>query len=525
MYEFEGKKCVIYTRVSSKGQILNWNWLQSQETACKERAKKNWVEVIKVFKDWWVSWKYSSREWLDNMIDFLIKSNKDSILIDFVLSDDIDRLSRDVEWWIGIKRKIIKKGKADIQTVKQRLDNENIEWTLNQNLLMAFKQYERENNARRSIDRKRARLLEWYRVFPTPLWYEYTWRWSSKILKPTDEWLVISEALNLYADWFFSNNVEFSLYINDKMPHIPIRTAEKVLLENRLLFYAWFIDYPNYWVRMVNAKHEPLISVETLEKLNEKLHKKTYFLNVTRDTILEHMPLRKHLCCPICWRPFSWWPSKNKIGNLYYYYRCFNNKCPNNKSINAEKVHKAFWEFLKTLEIKDSTIECFKIVLEELYEKECETIRKWNKKAESELKECETQINKFIDLITKTDNINLINIYEWKINELDKKKSILTKKMNTTNEIMTKQSYTSLINFTMSIIKSPYNLRASHDYELIQLVPSVVIWWNLYMDKDFNFTTLWDTNFNLLFNELNNSNYLKSVRVGFEPTIRCRMTR
>ena len=31
MSNFDGKKCVIYTRVSSKTQIQQGNWLQSQE--------------------------------------------------------------------------------------------------------------------------------------------------------------------------------------------------------------------------------------------------------------------------------------------------------------------------------------------------------------------------------------------------------------------------------------------------------------------------------------------------------------
>ena len=106
--EYAWKRCVIYTRVSSSMQLEKWNGLQSQEIICRERAKNNWVEVVAIFSDWWVSGKYSSREWLDNMIEFLKVQNKTVKNIDLVISDDVDRLIRDLEWWFIIKREIEK---------------------------------------------------------------------------------------------------------------------------------------------------------------------------------------------------------------------------------------------------------------------------------------------------------------------------------------------------------------------------------------------------------------------------------
>jgi hypothetical protein len=43
--------------------------------------------------------------------------------------------------------------------LKQNLDS-SPEGVLQQNIVMSFKQYERENNARRVRDRQRARMLE-----------------------------------------------------------------------------------------------------------------------------------------------------------------------------------------------------------------------------------------------------------------------------------------------------------------------------------------------------------------------------
>lgn len=104
MNTFDWKKCVVYTRVSSKTQIQQGNGLQSQEALCKEWAKNHNVEIVAYFSDWGISGKFDSREGLDNMIDFLIAQNHFFINIDFVLADDLDRISRDVWGWINIKK-------------------------------------------------------------------------------------------------------------------------------------------------------------------------------------------------------------------------------------------------------------------------------------------------------------------------------------------------------------------------------------------------------------------------------------
>ena len=524
MKDFLGKKCVIYARVSSRWQMLNWNWLESQITICKDWAMKRGVKVLEVFKDWWISWKLSSREWLDSMIEYLVVKNRYENQVDFVLADDIDRISRDVVWWNEIKMKIIIKWKADIQTVKQELDN-SIEWNLSQNIIMAVKQFERENNTRRSMDRKRWRMLDWYRVFPAPLWYEFTWRWASKILVPNDIWRILSEAFNIYADWWFMSDRDFCLYVNDKVPKIPIRTAEKVLLEDRLLLYAGFINYPNYWVNMVVAKHEPLMSAETLEKIRERKNRKTFYRKVDKDDIYDKMLLRNYLCCPKCWRPYSWWPSYNKIWNVYYYYRCTHLDCMNNKSLNVDRVHEAFWNYLKTLEIKDSIIKCFKIAIKEFYDQEMQNKNKIKQEDERLLKDYNAQIEKFLNLIVNTDDASLIGVYQWKLNEINKKKSILERKMDSLICELQDKSIEDLLDTVLPIIKSPYKLRNTGDSKLMQLVPSVVIWCHFFYTKGLDFTTHQESSLQKLFLDLNLTNCRNPVRVGFEPTVRFRTTR
>ena len=500
MNNFDWKKCVIYTRVSSKTQIQQGNGLQSQEALCKEWARNHNVEVVECFSDWGISGKFDSREGLDNMIDFLIAQNHFFINIDFVLADDLDRISRDVAGWISIKNKIEKEGKAWIQTVKQTISN-SAEWIFNQNIIMAVKQYERENNARRVKDRKRWRMIDWYWVFPAPSGYKYEWKWALKKVVPTEDSKHIQKALELYANWWFKNDVAFWYYLNDKMPHFAIKTAEKLLKKERLLFYAGLITYPKYWIDSVQWKHQPIISVDTVVKIQNRKGKKVFYKTASKENINENLPLRHYLICPECKRAYSWWPSYNKNNNIYYYYRCINPNCSNNGSLNAQLVHYEFWEFLKTLTIKESALTCFKIILEELFNSEKKfLIHKGNQNKE-EIQELDEQINKLETSISESNDSLFQEMYQKKITELRQRKTLLLKNRNSDISYQ-KSELNEMLNFVLPIIKAPYNLWSSNDLKIMQLVPGVVINSHFLYSKKVAFTTPKDASLYATFNSI-----------------------
>jgi formylmethanofuran dehydrogenase subunit E len=56
---------------------------------------------------------------------------------------------------------------------------------------------------------------------------------------------------------------------------------------------------------MVEAKHEPLISIDILEKIIERKKRKIYYRKETREDIANKMPLRNYLICEDCGKIFS----------------------------------------------------------------------------------------------------------------------------------------------------------------------------------------------------------------------------
>ena len=168
----KGDNVLIYTRVSSAKQMAEWNWLKWQETACKERTDRYGVNVVKVFSDGWVSGKYVSREGLDTMIEYLKEVNKTYTKVPFVIIDDIDRIIRDVQWRWEIKAKIEDLWWAKLFSLKQKIED-TPEGKMLQSITMSVKQYERENNARRTKDRQRQRLLWGYYCFSPMQGYKF----------------------------------------------------------------------------------------------------------------------------------------------------------------------------------------------------------------------------------------------------------------------------------------------------------------------------------------------------------------
>lgn len=106
------------------------------------------------------------------MIEFLKRENRSYTKISRVIIDDIDRIIRDVAGWRDIKNRIEKLGGAKIFSLKQDL-NDTPEGKMLQSITMSVKQYERENNARRTRDRQRGRLLDGYRCYSVLPGYKY----------------------------------------------------------------------------------------------------------------------------------------------------------------------------------------------------------------------------------------------------------------------------------------------------------------------------------------------------------------
>jgi len=196
-----------------------WDWLRGQERLCRERAEQNDVEIVWVYTDWWRKGDYANsqtRDWLNEMIEFLKKENAEYTKVHFVVVDDMDRVIRDVQWRREIKAKIEQLWWAKIYSLKQKVED-TPEWKMIQSITMSVKQYQRESNARQVKDKQRARILNGYRPFYSPAWYKHIkTKTEWKILKLSDEAPLIKEALILFSEWLLNSQTDVVEFLNSK---------------------------------------------------------------------------------------------------------------------------------------------------------------------------------------------------------------------------------------------------------------------------------------------------------------------
>jgi hypothetical protein len=75
---------------------------------------------------------------------------------------------------------------------------------------------------------------------------------------------------------------------------------DRLLSERVLLFYAGYIDYPHWDVKMVHAKHPAIIDKATVYAILERLTPKLLYKRHTYSAIDDKMPLRSVITCSCC---------------------------------------------------------------------------------------------------------------------------------------------------------------------------------------------------------------------------------
>lgn len=488
--KIDWENAVIYVRVSSMEQVNNWNWLDSQETACQKYCFSKNLYVIKTFRDWWASWKDTNRKWLQDMLQFIQEMNKTSEKIKFIVVDDIDRLSRDLKDFLELMQ-LFKNLEVQILSLKQIL-TDTPEWELLTHITMAMKNYERTNNARRTKVRMMSRLQNWYRTFLTPHWYEYikdpTWPWSIVIKNQDAD--VIWEAIKQYADYRDFSLYDVRNYLNDRW--IKSRRSQKLywsfierLFEReRLFFYAWYIDVPNFWIIMQKWKHESIIDLEVVDKVLKKkeLRSKQFYKQYSKVDIMENLILRWYLTCPYCQSKVTWWAVKGR--NKYYFYYWCTNWCAYWPS--KIKVDNALRNKLKKLSIDKNIIEIF---WEMMYDK---VKNDWNymlgklEERKTELEKLETDIKKLTKKIVVIDDMDLIMLFKDELKESRLKYGILKEEISKW-EIETKNvwvNYDELINKIKNIFSNVDELYETLSVDLKRKFINLFLWDTIYYDVE-----------------------------------------
>lgn len=321
-------KALIYCRVSSRSQETEGHGLESQETRCRQYAEAQGLEVAAVFPDTMTGGGgFMERPGMVAMISFIDAQPDEEFTVIF---DDLKRASRDTRAFLDLRDAFRIRG-VGVTCLNFKFD-ETPEGEFIETIMAAQGALERKQNGRQVAQKMRARMEGGFWVHQAPIGYRYeTQRGRGKVLIPNSPLdVVIREALEGYATGRFGSQAEVKRFFEGfpdfpRNKHGEVKQQEVTRILSRPL-YAGYICSENYGISWLKAQHEPLISLETFEKVQER--RNGVSKAPKRKNIGDDFALRGIVTCGECKAPLrsSW--SKGKMGKKYAYYHCQSQGCP-----------------------------------------------------------------------------------------------------------------------------------------------------------------------------------------------------
>lgn len=454
-------KAIIYCRVSSQAQVKKGDGLNSQETRCREYAKVRGYEVAAIFHDEGITGKLLDRPKIKETLAYLKRHAKAEQYI--VIIDDISRLARDLETHIKLRAAIGHAGgKLESPSIEFGEDSDS---RLIEHLLASVAAHGREKNAEQVKHRMHARMQKGYWVFHQPMGYKFVaLAGHGKVLVPDEPVAsVVKQALEGFASGRFASLTEVANFMGTHR-HFPAQlhgalylTCLRDMLERVL--YTGYVEYRPWNISLRPGHHEPLISMQTYNKIQERLKVKSYAPQ--RSDIHLDFPLRGFVLCDGCQRPMTACWSAGRT-EKYAYYLCRNPECSEcKKSIRREVLHEHFGAVLDDLTPAPKLLDVMRGFMKKAWEDRSANHGEHAKTIQDCIQTIEVEIEQFLDRIVSTESISVIKAYEGKIGKLETQKAELAERLLALDEVPS--DFDSTFQTAFEFLSNPQKLWASED--------------------------------------------------------------
>ena len=510
---------LIYCRVSSKRQKTSGSGLESQEHRCRTYAAQHGYQVEKIFPDDMTgTGDFMQRPSLMALLDYLKKHPDKSYV---VIIDDLKRLARDTISHIQL-RMLFRQHDAQIECPNFKFDD-SPEGQFIETLFAAQGELEAKQGKRQTIQKMKARLEAGYWVFFKPFGYDYQKaKGGGKILVKNDIAPIITEALEGFACGRFQSKTEVRRFL-ESFPEFPTGSNGKLhpqRVEDILtrVIYAGYIESEAMNVSRRKGQHEPLISLETFNRVQERLQGRA---NVpARKDLNKDFPLRGAVVCADCGKPMTACWSKGKTKHHPYYY-CYTKGCVSrSKSIRREVIEGEFEELLKSLSPSKALIDMVHTMFKELWKQRKAQQSKRKKALHNQLQHLDRQAQQLLDRILEASVPSIVTAYEEKIKKIEEEKLLIHEKIAACGKPI--RPYNEILRTSVDFISNPHKLWASegeHQFENRRIVLKLAFLEKLEYRKGEGFRT---PQMSLPFKVLGDFYREKkevAEREGFEPSI------
>jgi site-specific DNA recombinase len=445
---------LIYCRVSSERQKNEGHGLDAQEHRCREYADQKGYRVETVFKDSFTGGgDFNKRPGMSDLLSYVNKNAHKNYV---VIIDDIKRFARDTGYHLEL-RKLLRLSGVTLESPNFIFD-ESPEGTCIETVMAAFSQLEREQNKRQVVQKQKARLERGYWPFyPPPGYKAMKDPVHGKLLTPIEpKASVIKEAFEGFASGRFQEQVDMQRFLREKdfCDGKPVYLEKVKRLLERVI-YAGYIEYPDWDVARRKGFHEPLISLETYERAQERLSGRT--TTFARKDINEDFPVRGFILCSECLRPVTGSWTKGRKERRFPYYWCKTENCKlRYKSIRKNDLEDAFESVLKKLKPKEEIVRLTSAIVLDAWNKRMGRVDDLKRIQAKEILRIQAEIKTLLERVSKAKSEVVVEAYEKEIEKLSKREQVLQEQIVVL--ISPQKNFETALATVLCFLKSPITI-------------------------------------------------------------------
>jgi site-specific DNA recombinase len=360
-------KTVIYCRVSSKEQEDTGYSLDAQEKLLKEYAVKNHLATVKKYRISESANGKQIRKTFDEMMQYVTRKN-----ISVILCEKIDRLTRNMkdaavisDWIQADEKREVHFVKESFVVSKNTKAHENLVWDMK----VAIARFYTNNLSEEVRNGHKEKLAQGWLPAKPPLGYKTIGEKGRKI-HVVDE--IAAPYIRKMFEWYAADNYSLAR-VESGLHKEGLRTekGKKVCLSriHRLLSNPFYYGKIPWRGELHIGKHEPLISKDLFDKVQQNLKRKT-----NNPQFTKHNPLFKaRILCEHCGGLVTW-----ELQKGHWYGHCNNHSnskhCPKKTYIRQEKVEEQVFSIFERVAPKNDWVmnEIERILKEEQVKKTIE---------------------------------------------------------------------------------------------------------------------------------------------------------
>lgn len=419
-------KTVLYSRVSSREQEETGYSLPAQEKLLKEYAERKSFGIAKKFSISESAGGKSQREIFNAMMEYLKKNN-----VKIIVCEKTDRITRNLKDAVLINDWLNEDEERQVHLVKDSLilhKNSRSQEKLNWNIRIVFAQNYIDNLSEEVKKGQKEKIAQGWLPTKPPLGYKTVGEKGHKIhLIDEQKAPFVKKMFELYAT---------SNYSLKRLVQIMYEEGLRTRGGNRLCkgrlaelltdpFYCGGIRWNN---EIYRGKHEPLISKELFDEVQNVLHQRT------TPKYRKHFTLFKGLIrCNECGGLITW---DTKKGHWYGFCSRYRS-CSQNKYTRQEKIEEQLLPYFEQITIKNERLaDWVKKALKESHQDEIE----YHNKSLDELNRYYEQIQNRLNMLydDKLDGRIDPNFYEQKFKQYTQKKETITASIEKQSNAQTK---------------------------------------------------------------------------------------